>query len=104
METSAKLATRVIADCDIQFGNADLQAKRGVLCDGFFDIVKRDSSRTPVALNPDCVNGRSIIDQSLDPMLPPLNRPIWEKVPRFASVINLVSMPPIESPAMARFG
>ncbi len=37
-------------------------------------------------------------------MTPPLNRPMCENLSRFFSVMILVSMPPMDRPAMPRFG
>ena len=37
-------------------------------------------------------------------MLPPLKMPIWENLSRLANVIVRVCMPPMERPAMARWG
>ncbi len=37
-------------------------------------------------------------------MVPPLKRPMCENVSRFFRVIDLVSIPPMERPAMARWG
>jgi hypothetical protein len=37
-------------------------------------------------------------------MLPPLKMPMWENLSRLARVICRVCMPPMERPAMARWG
>ena len=62
--TPTELSTRLTTNRNIKFGDAYLQSQRCVVRDRLFDVLKRNSSASPVSLNANGINGSTIIEKS----------------------------------------